>query len=161
MCSSDLGATEDLEGEFERSANESRADRGQPAPEEVAARRHRLTKLAGPGRYAVTLDRTHENLRPTLRVSLHPERLPPWAFLVAFGVLAVLVLVVDAGIAKRNIEPAYAPSLLFAMTMVLYLNRSYAGASVSDAVFASFLVGLLAGGVGGEVVARGVRGLLR
>lgn len=148
------GATEDLEGAFERSANESPAANGRAAAGEAAARSHRLTKLSGAGRYTITLDRTHENLRPPLRVSLHPERLPPWAVLVVFGLLAVLVLVADAGIARRNIEPVYAPAFFFAMTLVLYLNRSYAGASVGEALFASFLVGLLAGGVGGEVVAR-------
>lgn len=153
-------ATEEVEGEFERSAGENPTASGNMASSargEVTARRHRLTQLRGPGRYTVTLDRTHENLRPPMRVSLHQELVPPWAFLVAFGLLAVLVLVADVGIAKRNIEPVYAPALFFAMGMVLYLNRTYAGSSVSDGLFASFLVGLLGGGVGGELVARGVR----
>lgn len=149
--------TEDLEGSFERSASENPVATGNtPAAMsgEVTARRHRLTQLRGPGRYTVTLDRTHENLRPPLRVSIHAEVLPPWVFLLVFGALAVLVLVVDAGIARRNIEPTYAPALFFAMAMALYLQRFHSGSNVSEGLLASFLVGLLGGGLGGEVLAR-------
>jgi hypothetical protein len=149
--------TEDLEGIFERSASENPVANGNTTAAmtgEVTARRHRLTKLHGPGRYTVTLDRTHENLRPPMRVSIHAEVLPPWMILLAFAVLAVLVLVVDAGIARRNIEPTYAPALLFAMVMALYLHRFHAGSNISEGLLASFLVGLLGGGLGGEVLAR-------
>lgn len=155
--------TEDLEGSFERSASENPVATGNtPAAMsgEVTARRHRLTKLHGPGRYTATLDRTHENLRPPLRVSIHAEVIPPWVFLLVFGALAVLVLVVDAGIARRNIEPTYAPALLFAMVMALYLHRFHSGSNVSEGLLASFLVGLLGGGLGGEVLARLTRKVL-
>ena len=155
--------SEDLEGAFERSASENPVATGNtPAAMsgEITAQRHRLTKLRGPGRYTVTLDRTHENLRPPMRVSIHAEVLPPWMIFLAFGVLAALVLVVDAGIARRNIEPTYAPALLFAMAMALYLYRFHAGSNVGEGLLASFLVGLLGGGLGGEVLARITRKVL-
>lgn len=155
-------ATEDVEGEFERSASENPTTSGNVASSaagEVTARSHRLTKLRGPGRYTVTLDRTHENLRAPMRVSLLSELVPRQAVYLLFALLAILVLAVDVGIAKRNVEPVYAPALFFAMAMVLYLHRAYAGSNLSNELFASFLVGLLGGGVGGEVVARGARRL--
>jgi hypothetical protein len=156
------GRTEELEGEFERSAGENPATSGNMAASasgEVTARQHRLLEQHGPGRYTITLDRSHENLRLPLRVSLHPEWVPPWVFVAVFAVLLVLVLVADVGIAKRNIEPVFAPALFFAMAMVFYLQRTYAGSGLSDSLFAAFLVGLLGGGLGGELVARAARGL--
>lgn len=151
------GAEEELEGTFERSAGQSPLAGGNmaaAAATEATASRHWLKTLRGGGRYTVTLDRMPDNLRPPMRVTLRGEPVPPLVFTGLFVALALLVLVVDAGIARRGIEPTYAPALLLSLAVVYYLHGHYAGANVSEAMFASFLVGLLGGGLGGEVLAR-------
>ncbi len=151
------GTDEDLEGTFERSAGQSPLAGGNmaaAAATEATASRHWLEKLHGGGRYTVTLDRMPDNLRPPMRASIRGEPVPPLVFTGLFVVLALLVLVVDAGLARRGIEPTYAPALLLSLAVVYYLHGHFAGANVSEAMFASFLVGLLGGGLGGEVLAR-------
>lgn len=150
-------ADEDLEGTFERSAGQSPLAGGNmaaAASTEATASRHWLRSLRGPGRYVITLDRMPENLRPPMRAAIRGEPLAPWMFTLAMGLLALLVLVVDAGIARRGIEPTYAPALLLSLAVAYYFHGHYAGANVSEALFASFIVGLLGGGLGGEVLAR-------
>lgn len=154
--------TEEVEGEFERSAGENPMSGGNmaaAASTESTAHRHALSKLRGPGTYTVALDRIHENLRPPMRAVIYAEPLAPWMFAVLFALLAAVVLAVDAGVARRNVEPTYAPALLFALAMTYYLHGHFAGANVSEGLFASFLVGLLGGGLGGELVARVTRKL--
>lgn len=148
---------EDLEGTFERSAGQSPLAGGNmaaAASTEATASRHWLRSLRGPGRYVITLDRMPENLRPPMRAAIRGEPFAPWMFTLAMGLLALLVLVVDAGIARRGIEPTYAPALLLSLAVAYYFHGHYAGANVSEALFASFIVGLLGGGLGGEVLAR-------
>ncbi len=157
------GAEEELEGEFERSAGENPMASGNmagAAATESTAKRHRLRTLEGPGRYTLTLDRMPDNLRPPVRASLYAERLAPWMVSLALGLLALLALVLDAGLAKRGIEPAYAPAMLMGVVLVGYLHRFFAGGNVSEGLFASFLVALLVGGLGGEVIARVTRKVL-
>lgn len=151
------GSDEDLEGTFERSAGQSPLAGGNmaaAASTEATASRHWLKSLRGAGRYVITLDRMPDNLRPPIRASIRGEPLAPWMFTLAFALIAVLVLVIDAGIARRGIEPTYAPALLLSLAVAYYFHGHYAGANVSEALFASFLVGLLGGGLGGEVLAR-------
>ena len=149
------GAEEELEGTFERSAGQSPLAGGTTvaaASTESTSSRHWLTALRGSGRYVVTLDRMPENLRPPIRASIRGEPFAPWMFTLAFALLAVLVLVIDVGIAKRGIEPTYAPALLLALVFVYYLHGHYAG--TNDGLLAALLVAILGGGLGGEALAR-------
>ncbi len=153
-------AEEEFEGTFERSAGQSPLSGGNVAASagtEATANRHWLTTLRGPGRYVVTLDRMPDNLRPPIRAAIRAEPFAPWMFALVFGLLAAMVLAVDVGVARRGIEPTYAPALLLPLVLVYYLHGHYAGANVSEGLFAAFLVGLLGGGLGGEVLARIVR----
>jgi hypothetical protein len=155
------GTEEELSGMFEKSGNadnendnDNHAVSRVPVKPETASARHWLRTLNGPGRYVVTLDHMPDNLQPPLRVALRTEPFARWTLYALFGVLAVLVLIVDARIASRNVEPSYGPAMLFALVFVLYFRHAYAGTNISEALFASFLVGLLVGGLGGEVFAR-------
>jgi hypothetical protein len=154
------GVEEEFEYTFERSAAESPTQGGNMAAAagtEATSARHRLQKLHGAGRYQVTLDRMPDNLRPPMVASLHHERVTPTMVSALFGALAVLVLVVNLGLAKRGIEPTYAPALLVGLFTAWYLHRFFTGADLGAGLFAAVVVGFFVGGLGGELLARATR----
>jgi len=150
-------AEEDVEGDFERSAREGAAPNAPPSPlggdSESTANRHVL-RTTGAGRYTVILDRLNESLQPPLRVSVHAEPISQRLLLVFFGLLAVAVLGVDVALRRRNIESAYAASLLVMLGGVYYLHGHFTPATIGPNLLAAGLVGVLGGGLGGEVLGR-------
>ncbi len=150
-------AEEDVEGDFERSAREGAAANAPPSPlggdSESTANRHVL-RTTGPGVYAVILDRLNESLQPPLRVSVHAEPISQRLLLMLFAALAVAVLGVDVALRRRNIESAYAASLLVMLAGVYYLHGHFTPATMGPNLLAAGLVGVLGGGLGGEVLGR-------
>lgn len=154
------GTEEEVSGAFERSAGQSPVAGGNMAASattEATAARHALTTLHGAGTYTITLDRLPDSLRPPLRASLRSALLAPWMVYGLLGLLALVVVVIDAGLSKRGIEPTYAASLLLPIAFTAYLSQHFSEGNVGQSLFTAFLIGLLVGGLGGEGLARVTR----
>lgn len=153
-----LGRDEELiEGTFARSSSGSVpavGSRGAVESSDATASRHVLQRLRGPGTYRVSLERVPESVRLPLRATVRAEPFSMVALFAAWGVLALLALVVDAHVARRNAESAYAAALGVVLASTLYLHAHFTPESVATDLFAAGLVGVFGGGIGGEIAAR-------
>ncbi len=150
------GAEEDVEGVFERNVQEGSGGAQPPNPlggSELTANRHVL-RTTGAGTYSVIVDRLNESLQPPLRVAVHAEPISEKLLAVFFGLLALAVLGVDVALRRRNIESAFAASLLVMLAGVFYLHGHFTPATMGANLLAAGLVGVLGGGLGGEVLGR-------
>jgi hypothetical protein len=76
-----------------------------------------------------------------------------------FGLLAVAVLWVDVKLSRRKIESAFAASMGVVLAATFYLHGHFTRATLPADLLAAALVGVLGGGVGGEILARVARGV--
>jgi hypothetical protein len=157
------GHEELVEGTFVRSSGTTsvrRGVRGGGSVSESKANRHVLDQLRGTGRYTITLEMVNDTLQPPMRVEVGGE---PFSLLVLgllFGLLAVVVLAVDVALARRGSEPAYAALMLLPLAAVFYLHGHLTRETLPENLLAAGIVGVLAGGLGGELLARLVRSVV-
>lgn len=146
-----------IEGTFARSSSgnvPAVGARGATESSDATASRHVLQRLRGPGVYRVALERVPESVQLPLRATVRSEPFPMVALLVAWGLLALLALVIDARIARRNPESAFAAAMGVVLAATLYLHAHFTPESVASDLFAAGLVGVFGGGIGGEIAAR-------
>lgn len=149
-----------IEGTFARRSGASVpavGARGDVGSVDAIASRHVLQNLRGPGTYRVALERVPESVRLPLRATVRAEPFPMTALWGVWGALMLLALVVDARIARRNPESAYAAAIGVVLVTTLYLHTHYTPETLAGDLFAAALAGIFAGGVGGEVLARVAR----
>lgn len=154
-----------VEGEFTRHASSgvpATGARGQGSAitADATAARHTLAALRGGGTYRVALERVTDTVQLPIRVTVRAEPFAPWMLWAFFGALAALTLVVDAALARRGSESAFAAALGVVIAATLYLHAHYTRETLAVDLFAAALVGIFAGGVGGEVAARVTRKVL-
>lgn len=158
--------TEELvEGEFTRRASggvpaTGARGEGSALTADATAGRHTLGTLRGEGGYRIALERVNDTVQLPLRVTLRAEPFAPWMLWTLFGLLGALVLVVDAGLARRGSESAYAAALGVVLAASLHLHAHYTPETLAVDLFAAGLVGVFAGGIGAEVLARITRKIL-
>ncbi len=149
---------ENVQGLFQRVAEESGAPtRGARQVEATMASRHVLTSIRGPGPLTVMLDRLPESVQPPLRVMVRAEPFSQTMLAALFGLLAVAALWVDVKLSRRKIETAFAAALGVVLAATFYLHGHFTRASLPSDLLAAALVGVLGGGVGGEILARVAR----
>jgi hypothetical protein len=150
------GATEEsVRGVFQRKSEEGpQAARRVSA---VVASRHVLTSMHGPGPMTVILDRLPESVQAPIRVIVRAEPFSQTMLAALFGLLAVAALWVDVKVSRRKIESAYAASMGVVLAFTFYLHGHFTRASLPSDMLAATLVGVLGGGVGGEIMARVAR----
>ncbi len=151
-----------VEGSFERVVREQsigRDSQGGSGSSDATASRHVL-RLRGAGRYRVALDRLPDTLDPPITVAVHAEPVPQSALIALFGALAMAALAVDVMLRRRGIESAYAAALLLLLAGTFYLHGHFTPANAAMDLLAAGLVGVFAGGVGGEVLARITHGVI-
>lgn len=158
-------AEESVEGYFQRSSGTSPTHPSTSPTSgsntDATGSRHVLRTLRGPGRYTVSLERLPDVLQPPLRVALRAEPVPQWALGVVFAVLALAALVVDARLTRRGIESGFAQALFVILAAVFYLHTSYTRETLPTDLLAATAVGLLGGGLGGELLCRLARAVLK
>lgn len=152
------GSTEErVRGLFQRATEE-----GPTASRRVSATvasRHVLESIHGAGPMTVILDRLPESVQPPLRVVVRAEPFSQKMLAALFALLAVAVLWVDVKVSRRKIESAYAASMGVVLASTFYLHGHFTRASLPSDLLAATLVGVLGGGVGGEILARIARGV--
>jgi hypothetical protein len=111
--------------------------------------------LRGPGTLRVELRGLSSALTPPLRIAVHARPIPtPWLAAVYLALL-LLVVAIDVALYHRGGDPSFAAAMTLPLVAVLYLQlRPVGGASLPSHLAASALVGALAGGLGGEALAR-------
>lgn len=131
--------------------------RGAVESTDATASRHLLQTLRGPGRYRIALERVPESVQLPIRVTLRAEPFPQVVLWVGWALLAVLALVVDAYVARRNSESAYAASLGVVLGATLYFHTHFTPETVGTDLVAAALVGIFGGGIVGEIASRVAR----
>jgi hypothetical protein len=147
------GTTEErVRGVFQRTTDEGAgAERRVSA---VVASRHVLDTVHGAGPLTIILDRLPESVQPPLRVVVRAEPFSQTMLATLFALLAVAVLWVDVKVSRRKIESAYAAAMGVVLAFTFYLHGHFTRASMPSDLLAAGLVGVLGGGVGGEIIAR-------
>jgi len=146
---------ETVRGLFQRVTEESGAPtRGARPVEATMASRHVLERIRGAGSLSVVLDRLPESVQPPLRVMVRAEPFSQTMLAALFGLLAVAALWVDVKLSRRKIETAFAAALGVVLAATFYLHGHFTRASLPSDLLAAALVGVLGGGVGGEIMAR-------
>lgn len=125
---------------------------GGPLPE-----RHVLT-MRGPGAYTVRLEQASSAVAMPLTVSVSAKPFSTWLLILFFGSIAVAVIAVDVMLFRRGVEPAFAASLLLPMVAAVYFQRNPGTNTLTTDLLAAGVIGLIGGGIGGEVIGRAVRG---
>lgn len=158
------GRDEELvEGTFTRRSSASvpaTGTRGVTGSTDATAARHVLQSLRGAGAYRIALDRVPESVQLPIRATVRAEPFAAWMLWSVWGLLALLTLVVDAALARRGSESAYAAALGLVLASTLYLHAHYTPETLAVDLFAAGLVGVFGGGVGGEIAARIARKIL-
>lgn len=147
---------EDIEGRFTRDTPDVPA--GSPpttgGATEIRSNRHVLQTLRGSGMYTITLDHIPESVNPPVLVAVSTEPFTQWMLGILFVLLIGLSVVVDVALARRGSEPAFAASMMVPLVAVFYLHGHFTRASLTNSLVSAGLVGLLGGGLGGELLAR-------
>lgn len=155
------GREEELvEGTFSRRSGASVpavGARGVAESTEATASRHVLQTLHGPGTYRVALERIPDSVQLPIHATVRAEPFPQVALWVIWGLLAVIALVVDARIARRNAESAFAASLGVVLGATLYFHTHFTPDTVGTDLIAAVLVGIFGGGIVGEIASRVAR----
>lgn len=145
-------ASEQVRGVFQRTSEEGeQATRRVSA---VVASRHVLSTIRGAGPLTLILDRLPESVQPPLRVVVRAEPFSQSMLATLFALLAVAVLWVDVKVSRRKIESAFAAAMGVVLASTFYLHGHFTRASLPSDMLAAGLVGVLGGGVGGEILAR-------
>jgi hypothetical protein len=111
--------------------------------------------VRGPGTLRVELRGISSSLAPPLRVTVHSRPIPALWLSGLFFALLVLVIAIDVALYHRGIEPSYAAAMSLPLVAVMYLQlRPVGGAGIPLDLLAGGLVGAIAGGLGGEGLAR-------
>ena len=152
------GTEEDVRGVFQRSSEEG--DRETRRVSSVVATRHVLGAIRGAGPLTLILDRLPESVQPPLRVVVRAEPFSQTMLATLFALLAVAVLWVDVKVSRRKIESAFAAAMGVVLASTFYLHGHYTRVSLPSDLLAATLVGVLVGGVGGEILARIARAVV-
>jgi hypothetical protein len=139
------------DGSRERIAGSIHPHAGGPVPE------HHLLATHGPGTYMVRLEGSSDALALPLHVALYSRPFATLWLVLLFGVLAVAILAIDVMLWRRGHEPAYAASMLLLLVAAVYFQSNPMPESLKSELLASGIVGVLGGGAGGELIARGIR----
>jgi hypothetical protein len=152
------GSTEEtVSGVFQRVAGAGEHEARRVSS--VVASRHVLGTLHGAGSLTLILDRLPESVQPPLRVLVRAEPFSQTMLAALLAALALAVLWVDVKVSRRKIESAYAASMGVVLTFTFYLHGHFTRASMPSDLLAAALVGVLGGGVGGEILGRVARGV--
>ncbi len=143
------------DGQSHRVDGAFRPHAGAPLPE-----RHTLS-LRGPGRYTVRLEQVSASIAMPLAVSLSARPFSTVILLLLFGTIMVAVLALDTMVFRRNIEPTVAASLMLPMVAAVYFQRNPASSALGPDLLAAAVIGLVGGGIGGELLGRIARSIVR
>jgi hypothetical protein len=100
------------------------------------------------------LDRLPESVQAPLRVVVRAEPFAQTMLAALYALLAVAVLWIDVKVSRRKIESAYAASMGVVLAATFYLHGHFTRATLPSDMLAATLVGVLGGGVGGEILGR-------
>jgi hypothetical protein len=140
-------------GHDERVVGTFRPRAGGPEPD------RRVLEQRGPGRFTVHFDEASNAIAPPLRVAVHTRPFSTLTLSILYAVLAGLILAVDTMLWRRGAEPSYASALLLPLVAVVYFQRLPVSVdSLRTDLLASAVIGVLAGGLGGELLGRAARG---
>ncbi|MEI8254759.1 MAG: hypothetical protein WCJ30_03720, partial [Deltaproteobacteria bacterium] len=142
------GRTQRIDGAF-------RPHAGAPLPE------MHVLSIRGPGRYTVRLEQVSAAIAMPLAVALSAKPFSTLILLLLFGTVMVAVLALDTMLFRRGIEPAVAASLMLPMVAAVYFQRNPASTTLGPDLLASAVIGLIGGGIGGELLARVARSIVR
>lgn len=138
-------------GTTERVDGTLRPHAGGPLPE-----RHVLA-MRGPGRYSIRAEQLSPAVQPPVVVALSVKPFSTILLIMLFASIGVIVIAVDVMLFRRGVEPAYAASLLLPLIAAIYFQRSPGTNTLGPDLLAAGVIGLLGGGLGGELIARAVR----
>lgn len=127
---------------------------GGPLPE-----RHVLA-MRGNGDYTIRLEERSSSVAAPIVVGLSAKPFSTILLIMLYASLAIAILAVDVMIFRRGIEPAFAASLLLPIVAAVYFQRSPGTNTLAPDLLAAGVIGLLGGGIGGEILARGARSLM-
>ncbi|MBI5160788.1 MAG: hypothetical protein HY996_05160 [Micrococcales bacterium] len=144
-----------VEGAFKRTYSTRKIRRGRVrvgTSTEFAYHVNRVPSL-GKGRYTLTLRTVDTGLENYLRVKVFAARYDDKMLIYAIVLLTVLGLVVDVLSTKQRHRTRVATAALVATGFAYYFNRQFAPDSVMSTVLGGALVTILAGWIGGGVLA--------
>lgn len=114
----------------------------------------RVLDLRGPGTFTVRLEQTSAALALPVRVAVYSRPFSSSMLAMLYAALGVVVVLVDVLLWRRGLEPSYAASLLLPLVAVWYFQRQPVSDSLPMDLLTSGVFGALAGGLGGEILAR-------
>ncbi len=114
-----------------------------------------LHAVNGPGVIRAELRGISSAVQAPLRVSIFVRPIPALWLAAAYALLFLLSIVVDVGLFKRGSDPSFATAMGIPLVAVGFLQfRVVGGESLGTDLLAALAVGVIAGGLGGEGLAR-------
>ena len=107
----------------------------------------------GAGRYTLTLASVDPSLKNFLRVKIYSARYDEKTLIYALVLLAVLGLVVDIASTRQKQRTRVATAAVAAVGFAIYFNRQFAPDAVMSTVLGGALVSIVAGWIGGGMLA--------
>lgn len=147
----------DFSVEFtKQSATERISGRLRPQPRGIASiEREELRAISGPGVVRAELRGISSAIQAPLRIELFVRPIPAIWLAAAYALLLILAIVIDVGLYKRGTEPSFAAALGIPLVAVGFLQfRVVGGDTLLTDLLAALAVGVIAGGIGGEGLAR-------
>jgi hypothetical protein len=135
------GRAERIEGRFNTVAGREPVER-------------HVLEQRGPGRFTVRLENASQAVAMPLRVDVSARPFSTLLLSLAFAAFAAAAVAIDVMLWRRGIEPSYAAALMFPLVAVLYFQRKPASDTLAADLLAAGVIGVLAGGFGGEILAR-------
>jgi hypothetical protein len=128
---------------------------GRLHPQDGALIERRNLSIRGPGTLRLELRGISSALQPPLTLTVYARPVPILWLGALFTLLALLAVGIDVSLWKRGIEPSYAAALCLPLAAAMYLQaRPVGGADLPSDVLAAGIFGAVAGGLGGELLAR-------
>jgi|LNFM01.1.fsa_nt_gb hypothetical protein len=116
--------------------------------------RRNLT-IQGPGSLRLELRGISSSIAAPLRVIVHARPVPRVWLIALFSLLALAAVAIDVALFRRGIEPSFAAAMCVPLVGTIFLQfRPVGGAELPTDILAAGAIGAIAGGLGGEVLAR-------
>lgn len=116
--------------------------------------RRNLT-IQGPGALRLELRGISSSIATPLRVIVNARPVPRVWLIALFSLLALAVVAIDVALFRRGIEPSFAAAMCIPLVATIYLQfRPVGGEELPTDVLAAGAIGAIAGGLGGELLAR-------
>ncbi|MBL8679589.1 MAG: hypothetical protein JNK05_10505 [Myxococcales bacterium] len=116
--------------------------------------RRNLT-IQGPGAVRFELVGMSSSIAAPLRIIVNARPVPRVWLVALFSLLALAVVAIDVALFRRGIEPSFAAAMCIPLVATIYLQfRPVGGDELPTDVLAAGAIGAIAGGLGGELLAR-------